>query len=346
MKRDVAALLMVSALCVATCVATCAAADAATGIAGICASLPDGAAVRVVLRDGAETEGRVAGWDGAVLLLMTEDGGTAACAEVDMISLWKRESHAKGGAKVGAVTGGIVGCLGAAMLAVLIDAMDNYGDGGSHDGTDDQHGDDVMQLVVTGTSAGAVLGALLGGTAGSALPDWKLLWTRPGIPAALRSAAVQRRLRSGGLEVLIGSASARRWPQDDGLAFAGRWRAKLSPRVWTALEVARHDVDAYEPVSMDLGGSTPGGDVACWQAGVLLQANLALGEVRPYVVGGLGEYWWRENFLGGSWGGGLEAAIDPRTVVRLEYRRHGNLQRLAGADPTLESMMVGVAMTW
>lgn len=333
MKRGVAALLMVSALCAATC----AAADAATGIVGICASLPDGAAVRVVLRDGAATEGRVAGWDGAVLRLMTEDGGTAACAEADMISLWKRESHAKGGAKVGALTGCLAGFLGAAAIAALANALAESGDGGD---------DDVVPLLATGTVAGAGLGALLGATAGSALPDWKLLWTRPGIPAAARSVATHRRLRSGGLEVLLGSASARRWPQDDGLAFAGRWRAKLSPRVWTALEVARHDVNAYEPVSMDLGGSTPGGDIACWQAGVLLQANLALGEVRPYVVGGLGGYWWREDFLGGSWGGGLEAAIDPRTLVRLEYRRHGNLQRLAGADPTLESMMVGVAMTW
>ncbi|MDO9172146.1 MAG: hypothetical protein Q7W29_09970 [bacterium] len=51
---------------------------------------------------------------------------------------------------------------------------------------------------------------------------------------------------------------------------AGRWRAELSPRVWTALEVARHDVNAYEPVSMDLGHSTPGGDIACWQAGVAM----------------------------------------------------------------------------
>ena len=333
MRRGIAALLVVSALCVATCAAE----GAATGIAGICASLPDGAAVRVVLRDGAATEGRVAGWDGAVLRLMTEDGGTEACAEVDMISLWKRESHAKGGAKVGAVTGGIAGCLGAAAIAALATALAESGDDGD---------DVVVPLLATGTLAGAGLGALLGGAAGSALPDWKLLWTRPGIPAAARSAAIQRRLRSGGLEVLFGSASARRWPQDDGLAFAGRWRAKLSPRLWTALEVARHDVNAYEPVSMDLGGSTPGGDIACWQAGMLLQANLALGKVRPYVVGGLGGYWWRENFLGGSWGGGLEAAIDPRTVARLEYRRHGNLQRLAEADPTLESVMVGMAMTW
>jgi hypothetical protein len=259
----------------------------------------------------------------------------AACAEADMISLWKRESHAKGGAKVGAVTGGLAGCLGAAALAVLVGALAKSGDDV-----------DVVPLLATGTSVGVGLGALLGGAAGSTLPDWKLLWTRPGIPAATRRVAEHRRLRSGGLEALFGSASARRWPQDDGLAFAGRWRAKLSPRFWTALEVARHDVDAYEPVSMDLGGSTPGADDACWQAGALLQANLALGEVRPYVVGGLGGYWWRENFLGGSWGGGLEGAIDPRTVVRLEYRRHGNLQRLDGADTSLESVMVGVAMTW
>ncbi len=324
-------------LCALSLSVLLASASAAADFTEVCGALSDGAAVRVALLDGTTREGRVAGWDGDRLKLIQQDGTAASCVEGDASALWLRERRTAGGVKAGALTGGIAGSLSMAGLVILFNAMDD-------DGIDDRAAV-TMMLGLTGTGAG--IGALVGGVTGSSLPKWELLWARPDWPADGGGSAASRPLRTGGVELLLGSGTGDGdgWPGKDGLAVGLRWRSELSPRWTVALEYAHFD--AREPALPGPdGGYWYTSDAACHLLGALLQANLTTGAVRPYVVGSLGGYWWREDFLGGGLGGGVEADFGPNVAGRLEYRRHGNIQRLAEADPTLTSVMAGVTLAW
>jgi len=324
-----------AALLILLAAAAAAAASPAGDFAAACTAVPDGALLRLRLTDGAVLEGRAAGWDGARLRLVLQDGSAATYGENDAAALWLRGRRTAGGLKHGAVIGGLAGGAGAIGLLALFSAADDDGlDGGA-----------VGAVLLMGLGGGAGLGALVGGITGSSLPDWELLWARPGWAAPPVPSRAEQGPRTGGLELLLGAASARDWPQQDGPAYGLRWRSALSPRWSAALELARFRAEParrYPPL-------LPEDRVVeddCRHAGTLLQGNLATGALRPYLVGGLGVYWWQEVFLGYNWGGGLEGDFGRRTVVRLELRRHGNLQRLVETDPGLTTVQIGVGRTW
>ncbi|MBK6901184.1 MAG: hypothetical protein IPH09_18615 [bacterium] len=337
MIRGAAALL----LPVLLAAATVAAASPAGDFAAACAALPDGAPIRLQLLDGSVLEGRVAGWDGARLRLVRQDGGAADCEGSDAAALWVRERHTAGGLKHGALIGGLAGGVGAIGLIALFSAMDDDGLSGGAAGA----------VLLMGLGGGAGLGALVGGITGSSLPAWDLRWARPGWSAPPDWSAspdpprAGPELRTGGLELLLGAASARDWPQQDGLAYGLRWRSALSPRWSAALEVARFRAEPAYEYPVDQSQHREDAD-DCRHAGALLQYGLATGDLRPYLLGGLGAYWWEESYLGYEWGCGLEGDIGRRAVGRLEFRRHDNLQRLMETDPGLVTIQIGVGRSW
>lgn len=331
MSRNSAALL----LPVLLAAAAVAAATPAGDFAAACTTLRDGAPVRLKLLDGSVLEGRVAGWDGARLRLVLQDGGAADCAGDDAAALWVRERRTAGGLKHGALIGGIAGGVGAIGLIALFSAMDDDGLGGGAAGA----------VLLMGLGGGAGIGALVGGVAGSSLPAWDLLWARPGWSAPPDPSRAGPELRTGGAELLLGTASARDWPERNGLAYGLRWRSALSPRWSAALEVARFRAEPAHEYPMDLSLHREYSD-DCRHAGALLQYGLTTGGLRPYLVGGLGAYWWEEDYLGYDWGCGLEGDFGRRTVGRLEFRRHDNLQRLVETDPGLVSVQIGVGRSW
>jgi hypothetical protein len=315
-------------------VAVAAAATEPATFAGACAELPDGAPVRLARLDGATIEGLVAGWDGSRLQLVLPDGAAADCREDETAALWVRQVRTVGGLKLGGLLGGAASGLGMAVLLAVFSTAD-----------DDGLGDAVGPLMLISVGAGAGIGALVGGIAGSSLPAWDLRWARPGWSAEPDRARAGSELHTGGLELLLGTASARGWPEQDGMASGLRWRATLTPRWSAALEIARFRAEPRHPFENDLSEHRDYSD-DCRHAGALLQFNLTTDDLRPYLVGGLGGYWWDENFLGGCWGGGLEGDVGRHAMGRLEYRRHGNIQRLVGSDPGLESVQIGVGWAW
>lgn len=312
-----------------------AAAPPAADFAAACAALPDGATLRLRLLDGTIVEGRAAGWDGVRLCLMRPDGVAAEGDGSVAAALWVRERQTVGGLKHGALIGGIAGGVGALGLVALFSSIDDDGlDGGA-----------AVTLLMMGLGGGAGVGALVGGIAGSSLPDWELLWARPGWSAPPGRSPADLQPSTGGLELLLGTSHADTGSERSGPACGLRWRSTLSPRWSAALEAAWYRAESARQYPVD--PSVPHAyEDDCRHAGALLQCDLATGNLRPYLVGGLGVYWWQENFLGYGWGGGLAGNLGRRAVWRLEWRRHGNLQRLVETEPGLTSFLIGVGRTW
>jgi hypothetical protein len=126
-------------------------------------SVQSGPVVRIRTSDGQLLQGRLSITD-------TPLGGTA----ID--SLWVKGHRAKSGAIIGSLV------LGAAS-AVFWSEMCNIASEG--------HGCDETGSVVGLTLAGAAAGAGLGALIGTAVPTWRLRYTRPG-PTVRLSTSIDR----------------------------------------------------------------------------------------------------------------------------------------------------------
>ncbi len=326
-------------------------------LAVACDEIDEGQLVRVLLTAGGCIEAPFAGCDDGGLLLLA-DGVERAMPFAEVAGIWKRDRDTARGAGVGGAVGAIGGGISGLLLGLLLDALGESGEEIN-----------VAETALAGAGIGAAGGAVTGAIVGAAIPRWRLVHARHGVPTRAPSGDPSAGTRAGAPEAgavsegtadlrsqagRIGSIALALGPgwgegsRDAGFAGTLTLAADFASGVSIGLESGTVDAGPQKrpegPVPLDVGYAT---DSQVKFGGALVRYTIRVGSIQPYVVGGLAGYSWEDGFVGASLGAGLGLPLSRRPVAaRLEYRRHDNIQNLVGVDPGFSTLTVGIGYFW
>lgn len=320
-----------------------------------CAQIDDGQMVRVAYAGATPFEASFSGCRGDTLLLLATDG-LRAIPLAAATGLWVRERGTKSGFKTGRIIGAVAGGLFGTLLAMMVEGEDaDIGAG--------------QETVIVGLSvlAGYLTVGGAGAILGTAFEDWREvpLGGNPSSPAdAVVDAERTRTANSTFVVVPVMPDSGQELGRIGSIEITtgGAWVAGRSLDT-AGVELGAALTGDY-PSGFGFGGeiswqrpgdqprSYPYSDGyrtqdSAWHLGLIARYERRRGPVRPFVTAGIGFYDWDDGFLGGSLGAGVAIPLHvPHSVIRVEYRRHDNLQNLVDSDPGFHAVTLGLARSW